>query len=84
MAWWTWALILWAMVASATVLWLAARLSAKVELLAKESTDRDELWSHGLPADDASVSTAAAGRSMEALASGVAHVRRYLAPGVRW
>jgi len=46
---WTWVLIVWAVAASATVLWLAVKLSAKVELLAELSNGPDDLWGHGLP-----------------------------------
>ena len=83
MAWWAWALFLWAMAASGAVLWLGARLSMKVELLAERTTDRDDLWNNGLP-DDESVTLAQTwDRLVEVLSRSGRQLRRRLAPGVR-
>jgi hypothetical protein len=49
MAWWVWALIVWATAASAAVVWLTARLA--VEVAGREQLDRgDDLWDLVLPA----------------------------------
>ena len=82
-AWWVWALILWAMTASAAVLWLGARLSMKVELLAERKTDRDDLWDNGLRHDKSVTLAQTWDRSVEVLSRLGDRVRRRLAPGVR-
>ena len=74
MAWWAWALILWAGLASAAVLFLAAKLSVKVELLA-ELSRRDRLSGHDLPADDPLGEPATRRRAADAVAHWVAQMR---------
>jgi hypothetical protein len=76
MALWTWVLIAWAVAASATVLWLAAKLSAKVELLAELSNGRDDLWGHGLPHGSSLDSATSPSQKLEA-------VSRWIIPQVR-
>ncbi len=83
MAWWAWALLLWAMAASAGVLWLGARLSMKVELLAERTTDPDDLWDNGLRHDGSVTLAQTWDRSIEVLSRSGNRVRRRLAPGVR-
>ena len=39
-----WALTIWALAASAAVVWLAFALSMRVELLAELSAGRNDLW----------------------------------------
>ena len=47
-----WALTIWALAASAAVVWLAFALSIRVELLAELSEGRNDLWSESAaPAD---------------------------------
>ena len=82
MAWWTWALILWAMTASVAVLWLVARLSAKVELLAEDAADRDDLWEHDLPENQPLAEPRTPRKSVEVLAHWAAEVRRHFASRV--
>jgi hypothetical protein len=45
MTWWTWALLVWAALASGAVLWLAGALTARIELLhALAPDDRLEVF----------------------------------------
>ncbi len=83
MALWTWILIVWAVAASATVLWLAAKLSAKVELLAELSNGRDDLWGHGLPNGGPLDSAESRTRNWEAVSRWIPQVRRRLAAELR-
>ncbi len=48
MAWWVWALIVWATTASAAVLWLSARRSLTLERQELQAAGRSDLWQHEL------------------------------------
>ena len=50
MAWWVWALTLWALLASAAVVFLLFALILRVELLEELSAERDDLWDDGFQA----------------------------------
>src|SRR5215212_7265262 len=62
MAWWTWALILWAAAASAATLWLGARLSAKVEVLADLAAGRFDVRGQDFPGGDTFAEMMSAGQ----------------------
>ncbi len=44
MAWWVWALIVWALTASAVVAWLTVALAVRVETLEALRAERDLYW----------------------------------------
>ena len=44
MTWWVWALIVWALTASAVVAWLTVALAVRVETLEALRAERDLYW----------------------------------------